>query len=262
MAGPRYKDISGERFGQLAVVAHAGTDTSGGSQWRCRCACGAELVTAARTLRSGMVKACRTCALAERSSDLMGQRFGMLLVLSVARRRDGRAWRCRCDCGRETTVPTGKLSSGTTASCGCRGQHGMTGTPTWNSWAAMWERCTRAAHPAFPRYGGRGIAVCQQWKDFRNFLADMGERPDGKTLDRFPNKDGNYEPGNCRWATPREQSLNTALNHHNSALGTTMTVVEWAERSGLKKSTIRERLRHGWTPDEAVSSPAQPRRKR
>ncbi len=80
---------------------------------------------------------------------------------------------------------------------------------TYDSWANMIARCTQVNHHKYPRYGGRGIQICQRWRDsFSNFLSDMGERPNGKTLDRFPNNDGNYEPGNCRWATPKEQSAN------------------------------------------------------
>ncbi len=86
-------------------------------------------------------------------------------------------------------------------------KHGMTGSPTHDSWAAMKQRCLNPNNPAYPNYGGRGITVCERWLDFTNFLADMGERPNGRTLDRVDN-DGSYEPGNCRWATKAEQATN------------------------------------------------------
>lgn len=92
-------------------------------------------------------------------------------------------------------------------------KHGQTATPTWNSWYAMQRRCHEIANPAYERYGGRGITVCDRWRDsFEAFLTDMGERPLGKTLDRI-DPDGNYEPGNCRWATPLEQRHNRSQPH-------------------------------------------------
>ncbi len=87
----------------------------------------------------------------------------------------------------------------------------MTDTPTFSSWSHMRDRCKNPNHPKFHHYGGRGIKVCDRWQSFENFYADMGERPAGRTLDRYPNPDGNYEPSNCRWATTLEQRHNRSV---------------------------------------------------
>ncbi len=149
------------------------------------------------------------------------QRFGRLVVV----REEGRhptsgaiTYLCRCDCGNEVVVASIGLHHGATTSCGClrkeraanairaRG-HGMSNTPTWYTWFSMRQRCRLTTMRCYPRYGGRGISVCERWESFENFLADMGERPEGKTIDRI-NVNGNYEPSNCRWATDAEQRAN------------------------------------------------------
>lgn len=118
----------------------------------------------------------------------------------------------------------------------------------------MRGRCTRKGRREFRRYGGRGITVCERWRSFNNFLADMGERPEGTTLDRI-DKDGNYEPGNVRWATARDQSNNRSTNRLLIVGGEALTIAQWARRVGTGQTTIRERLQHGWPPERAVLTP-------
>lgn len=182
-----------------------------------------------------------------KAKDITGQRFGQLVALRVvgAYRRE-RAWLCQCDCGGLSTVSVSNLVSGNTTTCGhgkgFRSEHGMTGTRTHRCWGNMKARCLNPRVPNFKRYGGRGITVCERWLTFENFLEDMGECPEGQTLERKDNSKG-YEPDNCRWATPKEQAANRRTNVLVDFEGERIPLAEVSRRSGVPFSTLR--YRHG-----------------
>lgn len=199
--------------------------------------------------------------------DHVGDRFGMLVVVADAedliqpKGAVARRVLVRCDCGAEKNVGLLNLVAGRTKSCGCqRGKappnatHRMTGSPTYIVWLAMRQRCADRNSRNYQKYGAKGVTVCERWQNFENFLADMGERPSGATLDRIDNRRG-YEPGNCRWATQRMQQRNRTNNRWLTHCGQRRLLVEWAERTGVPASTIRTRLACGWSVDRTLSTP-------
>jgi hypothetical protein len=224
-------DLTGQRFGKLTVVCRNGS-RNGKSVWKCQCECG-EIAPAVlgQYLRCGHTKSCG--CLCSRSplkrANLIGQRFGRLTAIQSNGTGELKhtTWKCQCDCGKIVpSVPTGNLSSGNTRSCGCLHReihralakvkftkHGGcpkgNESPEWTSWRSMKRRCEDPKNNAFIYYGGRGIKVCDRWAhSFENFLADMGKKPvPGYSLGRI-DVNGNYEPGNCKWESPREQVRN------------------------------------------------------
>lgn len=184
-----------------------------------------------------------------------GQRFGRLTILSD----DGHGYaECRCECGAVKRIKKPALSMGRTVSCGCWSRerttkHGMEASPTYNAWAAMLSRCRNPKNKWFHRYGGRGIRVSDRWQDFRNFLADMGEKPAGMSLDRWPDNDGGYELANCRWASTTEQIRNRNVTLLVEFEGRMIPVAELAERHGLSRRLVASRLARGLSVEEAVA---------
>lgn len=176
-----------------------------------------------------------------------GHRFGKLVTVSESgRTSEGRRmWICRCDCGREIIKTSKSLKTLRSASCGCgktkeRKPRKRPHAATYKSWVGAIQRCHNERDGNFPAYGARGISVCEEWrKSFAAFLAYMGERPEGTSLDRFPDGEGNYEPGNCRWATPREQALNRRTVCRIDFGGEMLALSEVAERSGIPYERIR-----------------------
>lgn len=169
---------------------------------------------------------------------------------------------CRCTCGTETVVRAANLVSGDTKSCGClrrerasEGTHHLTKTPIWRIWSAMRERCSNPRNKRYPRYGARGIRVCERWDSFENFYIDMGPRPSLKhTLERLDN-DGHYCKENCTWATKSVQARNRRTTVRATFRGQTKAVADWCDELGLPyKKTISRISRQGWSVERAFTS--------
>jgi len=208
--------------------------------------------------------------------DLTGRRFGRLVVLyDTGERKSGNVvWHCRCDCENEVNVRSGDLTSGNTTSCGCYNRervaeactvHGMAQRgkqhPVYWIWSAMLQRCENQDHKHYKNYGGRGITVCPEWHDSQAFidwaLANGWQK--GLTLDRI-NNNGSYEPGNCRWATRKENNRNKRNNRLITFNGKTQTMVEWAEEVNISPRTLSLRInkRH-WPIERALTEPVRRR---
>lgn len=186
--------------------------------------------------------------------DRSGEVFGRWTVL---RRAGAGMWRCRCSCGTEKFIQVTTLVRGTSKSCGCYSadlhrKHGMEGTSTYNAWAHMLARCRNPKTQSYERWGGRGIKVCKEWHAFEAFFADMGKKPKNKSLDRIDN-DGNYEPGNCRWATQRTQSGNQEKSLRYEWNGQTRTLSDLAHEHGMQRRRVYQRLLAGWTLKDALT---------
>ena len=195
----------------------------------------------------------------KRFKNLCGMKFGMLTVKSFAGRNEygDRRWNCVCDCGQTCVILGNQMVRGVTKSCGCfrkvfRRTHGCslgtTKTPEYQAWLGLKTRCNDESSVHFRHYGGRGIKVCERWcTSFANFLADMGLRPSPThSIDRIDNN-GNYEPGNCRWATKKQQLRNKRTSRRIDFNGELLCVAEWADRLGLTQECIRGRLNRGDT---------------
>jgi hypothetical protein len=194
--------------------------------------------------------------------NIQGVRFDRLLVSEYL---SGGKWRCICDCGTPSVAHGADLRRGKVRSCGClqveaakkgaRRTHGAAHTPEYRSWVSMIRRCTDSSCSYYHRYGGRGITVCEQWLlSFETFLRDMGSRPKGTTIDRKENN-GNYEPDNCRWATPAEQAANTSTAVLVTANGKTQPKEAWARELGVSSQAIGYRLKQGLSHEEAINKP-------
>jgi hypothetical protein len=194
------------------------------------------------------------------TNDLTGRRFGRLVVVGFAGRScHGHIYfDAICDCGEKTVSLANTLRNGQSQSCGCLRleritTHDGTQTPEFAVWCGMLNRCRNSNAANFDRYGGKGIRVCERWDLFETFLADMGPRPSPRhSIDRFPDANGNYEPGNCRWATPSEQAENRSTTKRFVIDGIERTLPSLIRERGLSRDMVYNRLRRGESIEMAL----------
>ncbi|ABM03393.1 hypothetical protein Ping_1595 [Psychromonas ingrahamii 37] len=209
------------------------------------------------------------------SHNLIGYKTERLTVLEyagcevVTNKKTGKKsrrhqWKCVCTCGHTTIKSTSSLVYHKVKSCGCQKSevtaarnktHGMVGTPEYQSWRGMKERCSNPKGIHWNIYGGKGIKICDRWVgDFLAFYEDMGQRPEGMSLDRI-DSNGNYCPENCRWADANTQAFNTCRTIQITFEGETLSLYRMAEKYGQGEATVRYRLNQGWSIKEALLLP-------
>lgn len=276
-----YVDLTGMRFGKLAVLNREPNNGRRQAMWKCKCDCGTIKIIPGRNLLSSGTK---SCGCLQRESvpykDLTGNRYGRLVVIKEAERPNGitqrHFWLCKCDCGKEKVVSSSELGAGRVKSCGClqpevssktltrlKTTHGKSGTRLYNIWSNMKIRCYNKGDKTYALYGARGIKVCDEWlnnyESFYEWAMKNGydsTAPRGHcTLDRIDN-DGDYCPENCRWATQKEQCNNTRKTRKITYNGETHTISEWAEITGTPAHTISDRLSYKkWSIEDVLFKP-------
>jgi hypothetical protein len=205
-----------------------------------------------------------------RHVNVIGQKFHWMTILDMVKPH-GHGWQalCRCECGNTKWVLFKNLPNGHTRSCGCLSSLPLKSRPKWmvdtsasprtgsrsyRCWQAIKQRCLNPNNASYRHYGGRGITICERWMNFDAFLEDMGDAPDGLSLDRI-NNDGGYCPENCRWADKKTQSRNSRQSRKIAYAGKTLCVSEWAEVVGIRLTSLRNRLARGWTPERMFTQP-------
>lgn len=194
--------------------------------------------------------------------EMKGLRFGKLTVIEPVGKNNYKSlmWKCICDCGNERIVDGSGLRAGRNKSCGCASPkfpinvktHGYVGTRVYRIWCGMNSRCSESAQGKSRKlYYEKGITVCERWKEFKNFLEDMGEPDLGMSIDRIDGTKGYYKE-NCRWADSKTQANNTAANHILTIDGVSKTISEWSDVTGAKPNTIVCRVRRGWELKKAI----------
>lgn len=223
---------------------------------------------------------CPQSDLHPKTKNIQGRVFGYWTVVSFdcyrrphnRSRWRGAYWTCICNCGTQRSVSATSLLEGNSKSCGCaqrlaiiqsNQKHGHASrkngkTKTYRAWRSMLTRCYLKSSDNFQRYGGRGIKVCERWLKFHNFLSDMGECPNGLTLDRIDNE-GDYTPNNCHWVTHVRQCRNRSTNHFVTFKGETPCIADWSDKIGISPKTLNSRInQYNWSIEKAITTPVRP----
>lgn len=259
----RLIDLTGQKFGSLTVIERANIPKPG-TYWRCKCNCGKEKIIYGASLKKGLTKSCGHCC-EKFKEDITGQRFGRLVAMYRVKDNGSKTkWVCQCDCGNKSIVGVYDLINGESRSCGCLKRdltiertktHGLSKHRLYSIYNNIIKRCENKEHYCYENYGGRGIKMCDEWRNdflaFYNWAYSNGYE-DTLTIDRIDNDKG-YSPNNCRWVTRIEQQNHRRDNNNLTIEGMTHTVTEWSRITGIKNSTIRGRLKDGWSVKDALS---------
>lgn len=270
MGRPKIITPIGSRFGKLEVIGPYGA-LNGSTSVMCRCDCGTLKEVTCSNLRWNQTKSCGCGRIRARHHNLIGKKFGRLTVLDDSLKSPThRLAKCQCECGTETTQPLHAVVDGRVVSCGCHRNEGTRArslrhgaarrkevTAEYKCWQQMRKRCENPKSQFYKDYGGRGIRVCDRWHIFENFLEDMGCRPSSEhSIDRHPDTNGNYEPGNCRWATDIEQANNRRDTPMIEYQGRTQSIADWARELGVKYWSLRNRIINlAWPVEKAFTTP-------
>lgn len=261
-------DINGEVFGRLTVYQFSRMK-NGSAYWACHCECGNIATVNGSRLRNGHTQSCGCLVMDKAGSNFIdetGATYGRWTVVGYSHTHDGSAfWDCVCDCGKKSKIEGTSLRSGNTKSCGCLAvdngrkrsiTHGGANTVEYRAWKGLRARCNNKNNARYGLYGGRGIKVCKRWNHFVNFIEDMGRRPSkNHSIDRIDN-DGDYCPENCRWANQTVQVRNSRRGLMIKYRGETRNLSGWCEHLNLPQSRTAQRLRNGWSIEEAFETPA------
>jgi len=272
-------DLTGQRFGELTVIKRVENNKHKKAQFLCRCDCGRETVKLGVLLLSGRTTSCGR-------KNLIGLKFGRWTVLEeaeplIGRRDKRRAYLCKCECGTKRIVSAKALTSNKSLSCGCLPREILLEKATkyanvpehsynrlYGIWIGIKKRCTQPYCSTYKNYGGRGIEICDDWKDnfqaFYDWAINSGYKedtlPNGKnrlTIDRIDNE-GNYCPENCRWVEIQIQSNNKRTNHYLEFNGKTQSISSWSKETGIPASAITQRInKWGWSAEKALTTPVR-----
>lgn len=265
----RKNDLVGKKIGKLTIMKRLPMKKSY-VEYECLCDCGNTIIKAHSNLVSTVGEKCCSNCKTPKVEDISGKIFGRLTAIKYIGKSKGKQtlWECKCDCGNIAIVHHQNLKSGHTSSCGCYNsevaserekEHGQSGTRLYNIWHDMIYRCYNGNHRSYKDYGGKGIIVCNEWKDdfeaFRNWAIENGYK-ENLSIDRI-DSDKNYCPENCRWATDIQQANNTSRNLIFTVDGCTDTLANLCRKYNIPYTLAHSRIYRNWDIKKALTTPSQ-----